>query len=113
MTKFRWMLGLLFLTGCAGWSRSCAGCNAESFGADWIVVQYRMDGTPINCWQIRNKSVANEPQSDGIWWESEDGHLIHVSGHYNRVQVVRGDFKGAAKEVGIDLNKCPGGHYLP
>lgn len=100
----------LLLVGCAGTSRSCASCNAENFGADWIIVQYRVDGVPINCWQLRQVSVANEQGSDGIYWATPSGNLIHISGWYNRVQV-KGSFESAAKEVGIDLAACPGGRY--
>ena len=100
----------LLLAGCAGTSRGCASCNAENFGADWIVVQYRMDGSPVNCWQLRSTSIVNEPHSDGIYWQTPNGHLVHVSGWYNRVQVI-GSFESAAKEVGVDLASCPGGRY--
>lgn len=101
----------LFLVGCAGISRDCSSCNAESFGADWVVVQYRMDGEPLNCWQLHGKAVSNESGSDGIWWVSDGGHLVHISGQYNRVQVTGSGFEAAAKEVGVDLRRCVGGRY--
>lgn len=116
MTKFRTLLRslpFLFLVGCAGLQRDCAGCSASSLGADWIIVQYRADGETINCWQLRNASVANEHGSDGIWWTTDKGHLVHVGGWYNRVQVERNDWQGAAREVGVDLDRCKGGRYLP
>lgn len=31
---------------------------------------------------------------------------MHISGWYNRVQVSRGDFQGAARELAIDLATC-------
>ena len=105
-------LPFLALVGCAGTQRSCNDSLAKTLGADWVVVQYKADGDPINCWQLRDASVANEQGSDGIWWASGSGHLIHVSGWYSRVQVNHGDWSGAAREVGVDLDRCKGGRYL-
>ncbi len=104
-------LWALFITGCAGMERSCSSCNAENFGADWIVVQYKLDGTPLNCWKLSNTSIVNEPGSDGIFWQGSSGHLVHISGQYNRVQVVNRNYEGAAREIGIDNTRCMGGLY--
>lgn len=49
--------------------------------------------------------------TDGIFWQSPDGHLVHISGWYNRVQVQNGDFEGAARQLGIDLASCSEGRY--
>lgn len=109
----RW-LGLIFvLSGCAGLDRGCSSCTAQQFGADWIIVQYSANGDPMNCWQERNVGVTNESQSDGVYWVSKGGHLIHIAGWYNRVQVDRGDFAGAARSIGVDLARCVGGRYAP
>ncbi len=102
---------LLFLSSCAGWGRSCASCNATEFGADWVIVQYRADGSPINCWPLRGVAVANEQATDGIYWQNPSGHLIHVSGWYSRVQVMGGRFSEAATAVGVDAAQCNGGRY--
>ncbi len=104
---------LMSMASCAGMQRSCASCTAEKFGADWIVVQYKMDGVPLNCWQMPSTSIDNEQGSDGIYWQSPDGHLVHISGHYNRVQVKGGDYAGAAEHIGVDLKRCKNGRYLP
>lgn len=104
-------LGMLFLVGCAGLEKDCSSCSATSFGGDWIITQNRLDGTPFNCWKAKGVSISNEHGSDGIWWQSGTGHLIHIAGSYTRVQVMRGDWAGAAKEVGVDLSKCTNGHY--
>lgn len=98
---------------CAGWSRGCSSCTAESFGSDWIVVQYGYDGVPINCWKLVNASIANEGSSDGIYWvDTQTGHLIHISGWYNRVQVTGGRFEEAAKLLGVELEKVKNGKYV-
>ena len=103
---------LLFLAGCAGLSKDCSSCNAESFGADWIIVQQSsLTGQAIKCWQLHNVSVSNEGGSDGIWWKDEYGNLIHISGNYNRVQVSDGKFKEAADSLGVVLEKCKDGKY--
>jgi hypothetical protein len=103
---------LLVLGGCAGFQRSCSSGCAEAFGSDWMVVQYRFDGTPISCWRLSNTSIRNEDNSDGIYWLDPGGrHLVHISGWYNRVQVSGGDFDRAGNLLGIDARKCGDGHY--
>jgi hypothetical protein len=105
---------LLLLAGCAGIERDCSSWWASDVGgADWIVVQYRFDGEPINCWQLRDTGITNESHADGIFWRAESEHLVHISGWYDRVQVDRHDYASAAKQVGIDLARCEGGRYRP
>lgn len=98
--------------GCAGFDRWAASFNAGTMGADWIVVQYRFDGTPINCWAMESTSIANEVSSDGIYWKDPRlGHLVHISGWYNRVQVDNKKFEEAATQVGVELSLCGNGKY--
>lgn len=115
MTMKWWHLFLLLcLASCAGTARGCADCNAQSFGGNWMVAQYAMDGTPIMCWKLMNTSVSNEERSDGIYWlDDRSGNLVHISGWYNRVQVDRGDWTHAASSLGVDEKLCPGGKYTP
>lgn len=103
---------LLLLAGCASMQRDCSSCNAGTFGSDWIVLQYGFDGTPINCWRLTNTAISNEQHTDGIFWQDPSGHLVHISGWYNRVQVNNGDFAGAAKSIGIDVDRCKDGKYV-
>lgn len=92
--------------GCAGFARGCSAGMAENFGSDWIIVQYSGMGEPFRCWELRGVSVANEEGSDGIYWQSEDGHLVHLSGHYNRVQVSGGAWDSAFSELGFTPDRC-------
>lgn len=111
--KLRTILLAAFLTtGCAGASRDCSSANAGSFGADWIVVQYQANGTPMNCWKLENTAMDNEPHSDGIYWLDPKGHLVHISGWYNRVQVERRSWEEAATAIGVDLSRCKNGKYI-
>jgi len=96
----------LLLVGCAGMERSCSSCNAESFGADWVITKSDWRGTPYRCWKLTSVSVDNEPRSDGIYWKSPDGHLVHISGHYDRVQVQSGNWPSAYAELGISEATC-------
>lgn len=102
----RFAMWAVLLVGCAGTARSCTSCTAESFGADWIVVQMDMSGRPFRCWELRNTSIANEVQSDGIYWAGSQGNLIHISGLYNRVQVLNGQWEAAYREVGVTAATC-------
>jgi hypothetical protein len=104
--KTKMIIMCLLLTGCAGFSRSCSSFNAESFGANWVIAQYTNSGEMFRCWKLDNTSVTNEEGSDGIYWKAQGGHLVHISGWYNRVQVENSDFAGAASEIDIDINKC-------
>ncbi len=105
----RILLGLiLFTMSCAGWDASCSSCAAQSFGSDWLVVQVNaLNGTPYRCWTLQGASVSNESQSDGIWWkDTRSDNLVHISGHYNRVQVVHGNWDDAYKQVGLTKTSC-------
>lgn len=100
------------LVGCAGLERSCSSTCAEEFSSDWVVVQFDYVGQPMNCWQLRDTSIANEPNSDGIYWlDGATDNLVHISGWYNRVQVENSRWQEAAQAIGIDLERCTGGKY--
>lgn len=103
--------GVILLASCAGIQRDCSSCMAEDMGADWIVVQYRYDGTVAQCWRLIDTGIKNEDSSDGIYWLSQGDHLVHISGWYNRVQVENGDWDGAAKALRVDLEACSEGAY--
>lgn len=95
----------LFATACAGTSRWCSSCYASSTGADWLVVTYKMDGTPFRCWRLKNVSLTDE-QGGGIYWEGRDGNLVHLGGWYNRVQVNGTNWESAAGHMGVELDSC-------
>lgn len=113
MKNRMWLIGLLLMCGCASWQRDCNSGISSKFGADWIVLQYGFDGKPINCWKLNGAAISNETGSDGIYWESPSGNLVHISGWYNRVQVFHNDYAGAAKQLGIDIASCGEGAYKP
>jgi hypothetical protein len=97
---------VLFFVGCASIQRDCSGCSAETFGADWVVVQVDYRGQPFRCWTLRSTSITNEEHSDGIWWRAPEGNLVHISGFYNRVQVVSGNWNSAYRELGLTEQTC-------
>ena len=113
--KLNWLRYIVFafVVSCAAVDRDCSSCNASNFGSDWLVLQYGFDGTPINCWRLQNTAMSNESQTDGIYWKDPGGHLVHISGWYNRVQVDGGRYDEAAKAIGIDLASCTNGKYQP
>lgn len=106
LDKVVYVAALLLVTGCAGWNRQCSSSCANNMGADWVVVQTDMDGRPFRCWTLNDVSVANEDNSDGIYWQSADGHLVHISNNYVRVQVDHGGFEGALAEIGMTTEQC-------
>lgn len=104
--KFKYLLFALALVGCTGMERGCSVLVAENLGADWIILKTDMAGKPFRCWQLEDASVTNESASDGIYWKAPNGHLVHVSGFYDRVQVTGGDWNGAFKELGLTAEQC-------
>lgn len=106
IARIRLLPLLLVFVGCAGMGRSCASCSAESFGADWVVVQMNAHGRPFRCWSLHGVSISNEEHSDGIYWREPSGNLVHVSNMYNRVQVVDGQWGRAYAELGVTRDRC-------
>ena len=110
-------LPLLLLAGCVWLERDCTSMGASSFGSDWLIVQLRADGEIARCWHLEGVGVTNEAHSDGIFWQDPAGHLVHISGWYNRVQVNtltksrKEAFLDAARGLGVDLNRCTNGAY--
>jgi hypothetical protein len=100
------ILALALLSGCAGMERGCSSYNANAFGADWVIVQMDDRGSPYRCWTLNDVSVSNEEASDGIYWLSPNGHLVHISGHYNRVQVEGSRWDEAYRELGLTEELC-------
>ena len=113
----RWRRALLIVLicvgpGCAGFQRSWSSGCAENFGSDWVVAQFDMEGRPFNCWKLKETSITNESGSDGIYWkDTKSGHLVHIAGWYNRVQVDSDDYEAAAKLLNVDITKCGNGKY--
>lgn len=80
-------------------------------GSDWIVVQFDQSGRPFNCWKLHGAAVDNNEGGNVDWKDPANGHLVHITGWENRVQVQGGDFTSAAKLLGIDAAKCDNGIY--
>jgi hypothetical protein len=103
---------LALVCGCAGMNRGCSVFIAEEMGCNWVIVQYDMNLVPKHAWALHNTSVVNEAGSDGIHWlDAVSGHLVHISGWYNRVQVQHNDFKGAGELLGVDADLIQNGVY--
>lgn len=105
------IIGLAFTTACAGNAKACSQFSAQSFGSDWIVVQFAQDGHAFNCWKLHGAAVGSSEGGNVDWQDRVNGHLVHITGWENRVQVVRGDFEGAAALVGVDATRCNNGVY--
>lgn len=90
------LLLLFLIMGPAGISRSFQKWNASAYGSDWVVVQYTQDGSIISHWELNNKSVASEENSDGINFVDADGNMVHLAGHYVYVQVSGSEGQKAA-----------------
>lgn len=106
MKKCYFILLFCLLPACAGFERGCSSDIAQMAGADWLVVQLNAFGEAIRCWQLQGVSIANEPNSDGIYWKDESGNLIHLSGQYNRVQVHRSNWAAAFATLGMKGDSC-------
>jgi len=71
-----------------GCSRRYESWKASSYGSDWLIVQYAQDGSIINNWELYNKSVGNEENSDGIFFLDDESNVVHISGHYTYIQII-------------------------
>ncbi len=111
MRRLSVLLLVVLTAGCAGMQKDCAKTSADSFGADWIVVQYAQDGRPFHCWKLRQTVVSSSEGGNVDWQDRTNGHLVHLTGWENRVQVVNGDFDGAAQIVGVTAADCGNGVY--
>lgn len=103
----------LLLTGCASFNRSCSSSITQTFGGDWMIAQVGMDGRVFNCWKLHNISLTTDAHGGGEiqWLDPETGHLIHVNGWHNQVQVSGGNWDTAAHELGVDPTRCTHGRY--
>lgn len=109
MRRMIWLAPILFLiSACPGVERGCTSCMAKEFGADWVVVELtEAGGKPYRCWELRGASVENERASDGIYWkDTVSDNLVHVSGSYDYVQVVGGDWDSAYAELNLTKDAC-------
>ena len=98
----------IFMVSCASIDRGCSSCYAVNVGADWVVVELtEVNGTPYRCWQLEGVALSSENGSDGIYWkDTVSGNLIHVSGSYDYVQVVRGNWYDAFKQINMTEEAC-------
>ena len=81
--------------GPAGIERSFSGWSASAYGSDWLVIQYTQDGSVISSWELKDKSVGNESNSDGIYFVDDSDNVVHLSGHYIYVQIKNGNWDSA------------------
>ena len=93
------ILGALLLigvlaTGPANIVRKFNSWYARSYGSDWLVCQYAQDGYLIASWELHDRAIGNEGDSDGIFFTDDSGHVVHLSGNYVYVQVAGGDWDG-------------------
>lgn len=61
----------------------------------YLLVQYRCDGTPSHCWQVKNGLPA-----------------LEISAPHLRVPVAGDDFATAARTAGVLIENC-NGRYAP
>jgi len=78
------ILGVIM--GPAGCQRQMSAWKAGAYGSNWLVVQYAQDGHVINYWELKNKSIGNEQNSDGIYFPDNEDNVVHLSGHYVYIQ---------------------------
>jgi len=90
-------LVLFLMVGPQGCKARMSSWKASAYGSDWIVIQYAQNGDVVNSWELRNKAIKNEQQSDGIYFVDSNNNVIHLSGHYTYIQIADGNWD-AAKE---------------
>jgi len=103
-----WLFIAIFSASCASTGRFCTSCNAINFGGDWVLVELtEMQGTPYRCFMLHDVSLTSEEGSDGVYWKDRDtGNMVHISGSYDMVQVVDGNWTQAFAVVNLDRATC-------
>ena len=95
-------LGILFLLfliiGPNKINRFWQNYKADAYGSDWLVVQYDMTGSPIQYWELKDKSIGSEFNSDGIFFTDNDNLVIHLSGFYNYIEIKDNNFEKAKEK---------------
>lgn len=79
-------IGVIACMGPAGVKTSLSGWYASGYGSDWLVVQYAQSGCVIHSWDLQSEAIKNEGSSDGIYFVTEEGPVVHLSGHYTYIQ---------------------------
>jgi len=80
---------LLIFIGPQRISRYWASYKADAYGSDWLVVKEDMSGNTIRHWELEDKSVGSEQNSDGIYFIDENGDVVP-----------KGRINGEAKNIG-------------
>ncbi len=78
-------------------ARYWASYKSDAYGSDWLVIEEDMQGNAIRHWELEDKSVGSETNSDGIYFIDENGDVVHLSGFYTYIQV-KGSFDKAKAE---------------
>ncbi len=88
---------LFVVVGPRGCTRIVTSWSASAYGSDWLVVLYSQNGSVIASWELHDKSIGNEPDSDGVFFTDDGGNVVHLSGHYVWVQVKEGNWDAVRK----------------
>jgi hypothetical protein len=106
------IIALLFaIKGPAGTTNMFRSWFASSYGSDWYVVQYAQSGCILADWNLRDRAIDNEANSDGIYFISRGESVVHLSGHYDYIQnPTKADIE-SLRGLGYcaDLDPCVGG----
>ena len=76
-----------FIIGPSRISTYVTSWRTKAYGAHWLVIERANNGKVIQYWELRNKTILNEPQSDGIYFPDKDGLMVHLSGKYLFIEI--------------------------
>lgn len=54
---------------------------------NWLVIKEDVFGNTIKYWELKNKSISLEKNSNGIFFLDENENIIHLSGFYTYILV--------------------------
>jgi hypothetical protein len=61
--------------------------KSDAYGSDWLVIKENMNGDAIHYWELKNTSIGNEENSDGIYFLDGNEDIVHLSGFYTYIEV--------------------------
>jgi hypothetical protein len=77
------ILMIVLLVGPIRLANNFRSWKATAYGSEWLVIQYTSQGDVNMFWDLKSpSSVCSESHSDGIYFTTTEGTIVHLSNFY-------------------------------